>query len=216
LKILHRSFNLEPELKFYYNYNSHQAVVTKEDTPLCRNIFMYLERNEVEKYVFLYSRSDQLKEVLKKEFAERRKILGVILEDVGMGFVLETLLFCLQEATSNYVPSTVPMIIIKESKPSNMIRAALAIDKLLMVDKEQTLEILLKNNFAELLVNCLASRYEDIELLLVITLKMMKGEQGELNIDAQHAFQLAFLGKRRSIALRFIRRVLTDELNNMI
>ena len=66
---------------------------------------MYLERNEVEKYVFLYSRSDQLKDVLKKEFAERRMILGVILEDVGMGFVLENLLFCLQEATSNYIPS---------------------------------------------------------------------------------------------------------------
>jgi len=44
------------------------------------------------------------------------------------------------------------------------------------------LQILLKSNFADLLVNCLASRYEDIELLLVITLKMMKGENGELNI----------------------------------
>lgn len=78
------------------------------------------------------------------------------------------------------------------------------------------MQILLNINFAEMLVNCLGSHYEDIDLLLVIALKMMRGNDGELHLEAQRAFQKAFLGERRSLAVRFVRRVLTDQLNTMI
>jgi hypothetical protein len=78
-----------------------------------------------------------------------------------------------------------------------MIRAAQAILKLLNFDKEQTSQILLDKHFAELLVDCLSSNYDDIELLLVITLKVMKGDNGQLNLEAQKAFHQAFLGSRK-------------------
>ncbi|MBS1889823.1 MAG: hypothetical protein JST59_00890 [Actinobacteria bacterium] len=160
--------------------------------------------------------SEELRNIIQSEFEDRRKVVGVMLADMGMGFVIETLLFCLQEATTSYNTTAIPMVMAVEPKPSTMIRAALAIDKLLMIDTSQTIDILLNSNFAELLVDCLGSNYQDIELLLVITLKMMKGNKGELNLEAQRAFQQAFLGKRRPMAMKFIRRVLTDELNNMI